>query len=256
MAASWITSTGVGAQAMLKGNFLKPSLRSSLVENSPLRHVDPRVKLTIGLCTSLAVMLSLERLAIFMIGYVIFLAWARLLGVAARQAWRLRWLLAILFILDFWLVSWELAVAVTLRLVLLAGVFSLFVATTTPGELSLALEGLHLPYRYAFSLGLAFQSLGLLEEEWHSIQEAQQARGAWPLVKNWQQIIRRLGDLVALTVPAIVLTTKRAWSVTESAYARGFDAPYRRPYHRLTLTQRDWLYLTATLLVTVLIFGR
>jgi energy-coupling factor transporter transmembrane protein EcfT len=94
---------------------------------------------------------------IFLAGYMVFLAWARLLSQAVRQAWRLRWFLAFLFALDFILVGWELAVLVTLRLALLAGVFILLFATTTPRELSQALESLRLPYRDAFSFGLAFQ---------------------------------------------------------------------------------------------------
>jgi len=126
--------------------------------------------------------------------------------------------------------------------VLLAGAFSLFFASTTPGELHLALEWLRLPYRYAFSLGLAFQSLGLLGEEWRAILEAQQARGAWVPSTGWRNLGGRLRDMVALAVPAIALTTKRAWAMTEAAYARGFDSPHRRPYHRLAWRSLDaWL---------------
>ena len=54
----------------------------------------------------------------------------------------------------------------------------LFVGTTTPSELRLALEWLRVPYRYAFSVSLAFQSVGLLDDEWRAIYEAQRARGA------------------------------------------------------------------------------
>ena len=153
----------------------------------------------------------------------------------------MRWLLVMLFILDVWLIDLELAVAVTLRLVLLAGVFSLLVATTTPREFSLALECLRLPYRYAFSLGLAFQSLGLMDEEWRMIEEAQRARGVWPSGKDWRQLLRQTRNLVAFTVPAIVLTTKRAWMITEAAYARGFRLAPPAPLQRLSLKARDWL---------------
>lgn len=226
-----------------------------LVESSPLRRVDPRVKLAIGLCASLAVMLPIERLAIFSVVYLLILLWARLLPTAARQVWRIRWLLVILFVMDVWLVDLELAVAVTLRLVLLACVFSLLVATTTPRELSLALESLRLPYRYAFSLGLAFQSLSLMDEEWRMIEEAQHARGVWPASKDWRQLLRQTRNLVAFTVPAIVLTTKRAWMITEAAYARGFDSPHRRPSRLLSFRLGDWLLLGGVVLVIGLLFG-
>ena len=234
---------------MLRGDFLQRSLRPGLVEGSFLRRIDPRVKLLAALCVSLMVMLPLERLVIFLGVYALFLAWARLLPTTLRQAWRLRWLILVLLILDVWLVNWELALVVTLRLVLLSGVFSLLVATTTPRELGLALEGLHLPYRYAFSLGLAFQSIGLLEDEWNAILEAQRARGISLSASGWRQTLGQARDLVAFTVPAIVLTTRRAWSITEAAYARGFDSPQRQPYRRLALNAGDWLFLLGALSV-------
>jgi energy-coupling factor transporter transmembrane protein EcfT len=131
----------------------------ALVEASPLRRADPRAKLALGLAASLAVMLPVERLALFMVAYAALLLWARLLPEAARQVWRLKWVLVILFVVDWLVVDLDLAVAVTLRLILLASAFALFFATTTPGEMRLALEWLRVPYRYAFSVSLAFQSV-------------------------------------------------------------------------------------------------
>ena len=71
-----------------------------LREDSPLRRVDPRTKLALSLCASLAVMLSLEKLAVFMVLYALLLLWARLLPEAARQVWRLKWVLLVLFVVD------------------------------------------------------------------------------------------------------------------------------------------------------------
>jgi energy-coupling factor transporter transmembrane protein EcfT len=224
--------------------------RLRLVEDSPLRYLDPRTKIWIGLCASLMVMLPLGRLLVFIALYLIFLGWARLLPVTARQVWRLKWILLVLFVLDVLLVNLELAVTVTLRIAMLAGVFTLLFASTTPAEFTLALENLGLPYRYAFSLGLASQSLTLLEEEWNSILEAQRARGALHLSGSWKDSLRQVSDLVALTVPAVVLTTKRAWSITEAAYARGFDSPHRRSYHKLHLSARDFLAMALALLTS------
>jgi energy-coupling factor transport system permease protein len=225
----------------------------ALVEDSPLRRVDPRTKLALSLCASLAVMLPLEKLAVFMVLYALLLLWARLLPEAAQQVWRLKWVLLVLFVVDWLFVSLDLAVIITLRLILLAGAFALFFATTTPSELRLALEWLRVPYRYAFSLSLAFQSVGLLDDEWRAIREAQQARGAWAPPTGWRDLLDRLRDLVALAVPAIVLTTKRAWAMTEAAYARGFDSPRRLPYRQLALGWLDWLLLAGTLAVAAIL---
>ena len=228
--------------------------RQALIEDSPLRAADPRTKLALSLCASLAVMLPLERLAAFMAVYAVLLLWARLLPEAARQVWRLKWVLIPLFLVDWWLVGLDLAAIVTLRLILLAGAFALFVSTTTPGELRLALEWMRVPYRYAFSVTLAFQSIGLLDDEWRAIREAQRSRGVWSADwKGWRKLVAQVRDLVALTVPVIVLTTKRAWAVTEAAYARGFDSPRRRPYRRLKMGWMDWALLVGSIVVSTLL---
>lgn len=212
----------------------------ALIETSPLRRADPRAKIALSLGASLAVMLPLERLALFMGLYVLLLAWARLLPVAAKQVWRLKWLLLLLFIVDWLFVGLDLAMVVTLRVILLGCVFVLVVSTTTPGEFRLALERLGVPYRYAFSISLAFQSIHLLSQEWRTIYEAQRSRGALAdTARPWRRLLR-LGDWVALTVPAIVLTARRAWAITEAACARGFDSPHRRPYRELTMRGLDW----------------
>ena len=70
--------------------------KPALVEASPLRRADPRTKLALSLCASLAVALPLERLAVFMGVYAALLLWARLLPEAARQVWRLKWVLIVL----------------------------------------------------------------------------------------------------------------------------------------------------------------
>jgi energy-coupling factor transport system permease protein len=257
MGSPGVYPTAVDGLEMLKFGQSGKTHHQVLVEDSPLRRADPRTKLAISLCASLAVMLPFERLLAFLVLYLLFLSWGRLLRQAGEQVWRMKWILLVLFVLDWWLIGLDLASVITLRLVLLAGVFALFFATTTASELSLALERLHVPYRYAFSVSLAFQSLGLLDDEWRAIREAQNARGALPGGSSLRKLIRRVGDLVALTVPAIVLTTKRAWSMTEAAYARGFDSPHRRPFHRLKMGFLDFLLLSGTLVVTgLLLFWR
>jgi len=236
----------------MKNSLSARLVKLRLVEDSPLRRLDPRTKICLGLCASLMVMLPLARLLVFIMFYLLFLGWARLLPVTAKQIWRLKWILLVLFFLDALLISLELAVTVTLRIAMLAGVFTLLFATTTPAEFTLALENLKLPYRYAFSLGLAFQSLTLLEEEWNGILEAQRSRGALRPFGNWRDSLRQVSDLVALTVPAVVMTTKRAWSITEAAYARGFDSPHRTSYRRLQLTRLDILAMMVALLTSLI----
>lgn len=239
---------------LIRGRGRTRSFHAPLVEASPLRRVDARAKLVVSLAASLAVMSPWQQLLAFMAVLAAFLGWARLLPAAGRQVWRIKWVLALLFVVDWVLIGPELALTITLRLIVLTAAFSLFFATTTPGELCLALEQLRIPYRYAFSISLAYQSLELLSGEWRAIHEAQRARGAWRPPAGWSHLIERVRDLVALSVPAIVLATKRAWAVTEAAYARGFDSPHRRPYHRPVIRPADWLITLGAAMVVIALF--
>jgi energy-coupling factor transport system permease protein len=234
----------------------RSSHQLTLVENSPLRSADPRTKLFLSLAISLVVMTSIERLLIFLGVYLLFLIWARLLTPTAQHIWRIKWLLILLFAFDWWLISLDHAVLICIRLILLTGVFALFFSTTNTRELGLALEKLYVPYRYAFSLSLAFQSLGLLDDEWRAIREAQTSRGALPDSSSFWKLITNVGDLISLTVPAIVLTTKRAWAITEASYARGFDSPHRVSYHTLEFSRLDFLLMAGTTLLLILLFWR
>lgn len=227
-----------------------------IIEDSPLRAADPRTKLFVSVAVSFIVMMPLKRLVIFLVGYCFFLLWGKLLVSAAKQLWRLKWFLLLLFFLDWWLIDLSHAAIICARLILITGVFTLFFSTTTTRELGLALEKLRIPYRYAFSLSLAFQSLGYLDDEWRSIREAQASRGAIKNTSSLKRTLAQLRNLVALTIPAIVLTTKRAWANTEAAYARGFDSPKRKSYYTLSFKGLDGILFAGTILVLLATFWR
>jgi energy-coupling factor transport system permease protein len=225
----------------------------SLVEDSFLRALDPRVKLAMSFCASLITILPPEKVIIASSVYFIFIAFARLLPITLNHIWRIRWLLIVLFIFDWAFFGLPLAFTVTVRLILLVGTFALVVSTTTPLEFQNALAELRIPYRYAFSLGIAFESLAYLEGAWSGIREAQYARGIQPLHDSSARLKDRVRELVALTGPAFVLATKRAWAVTEAAHSRGFDSPNRRTHKPLKLKPIDWILIVVTGILVVLL---
>ena len=225
-----------------------------MVPESPLRQVDPRVKLLLCLLVALSVMLPLERLAIFCFIFAVGMVAARLGTEMLYQIRRIALILVILFILDTVTIGLSFAILITLRFALVVSAFTIFFATTSPEEFRLALERLGFPYAYAFSLSLAFLSVSIMVEEWQNILEAQRSRGAWQEIKGLRRIGDQLNSLVALGVPAIVLTVKRAWTFTEAAYTRGFDSPQRRPYRQLVMNRVDWVLSLGALASIVLVF--
>lgn len=218
-----------------------------LREKSPLRAMDARIKVALTLLASAAAMLPLPRLLIFAAGFAAFMAYARLLSETAYQVRRIAWMLIALFALDWIFIGLDFAILITFRIVLVASSSTLLLATTTPEEFRQALLTLGVPYRYAFALSLAFQSVPLMGVELRNIREAQQARGALPQRRGWRQWFAQSCDMVALAVPAVVLATRRAWSLTEAAHARGLDTPHRTPALPRGVRWHDWALVAVTI---------
>ena len=225
---------------------------TAVVEDSFLRRVDPRTKIALALAVSAVVALPFRSLALVAACFTGCLVAAQVAQPAATQLWRARLWFVVLFLLDWFFVGVEFAALITLRLALLTSSFILVFATTTPDELRLAGERLGLPPRLAFAFATAFRSLGLIEREWRGIVEAQQARGipaGEAVAPRWRLRREDLTRAAALVVPAIVLATQRAWSISEAAAARGFESPRRCSYYVLRLRAVDHALLAATALV-------
>jgi energy-coupling factor transporter transmembrane protein EcfT len=201
---------------------------STIVEHSFFRRVDARTKLALSLAASLVVALPLPSVALCVTAYGALVVAGGLTAPAWRNVRRLRLVLSALFLLDWYWVGLSFAVLITLRLLVLSVAFTVLIATTTRDDMRRALEQLGLPRRVAFAFATALATLSLLEAEWRGILEAQRARGltlaAAPGV-TWRQSFRFAHDLVPFVVPAVVLTTQRAWSLTETAAMRGIEAP-------------------------------
>jgi biotin transport system permease protein len=204
--------------------------RRPLSESSFLRRADARTKLLLSLVASAAVTLPLPQLGALAACFSA-LAFAAGIGTQAlMQLRRMRLFLVVLFAVDWLFVGFDFAVLISLRLALLATAFTLLVATTAPDELRVALERLGVPRRLAFTFTTAFGSLAVFQQEWGEILEAQRARGIVPprlQLRRWRDWPDIVAQLTWLIVPAFVLATQRAWSITEAATLRGFESPQR-----------------------------
>jgi energy-coupling factor transporter transmembrane protein EcfT len=218
-----------------------------LVQRSFLRRVDPRTKLALSATATAALMLPLPQLAVFGAAYLVVALGAgvgRPLFTAVR---RIAFLVAVLAVVGWAWIGPAFALLISLRLLLLAVAFTVFVATTTPDELHAALECMGLPARVAFVGAASFRLLPQLEAQWRGIIEAQHARGIAPVRVTWRDWRRGLANAVPLVVPAVVLATQRAWSITEAAAVRGLESPLRRPARRVRLQWIDGLLLVGAL---------
>jgi energy-coupling factor transport system permease protein len=228
---------------------MRPRTPFELSCDSFLRRVDPRTKLFLCAATSAAVALPLAYLGVALAAYLLLIQAAGIQRQVLIQLRRAALLLVLLFAADLLWIGLEFAVLIAARLTLLIIGFSLFFATTTPDELQAALEQMRVPARPAFAFATAYRFLHLVHSEWQEIVEAQHARGIVVPALTWRAPRQSLTSAMAVVVPAVVLATQRAWSITEAAAARGFESPHRRSSRGLRFSHVDHLLLTAAVAV-------
>ena len=259
-------------------NLLLPGMY--VAADSPLHHLDPRVKMgaALGLMAlPFAVHTLLGSLLLAaLLAATAWLARAPVLPLL-RTVRTIFWLALLMFVFYFFttpgqpLVTWMgisitaegLAMGATqvYRICLLVIVASLLTYTTSPAQLAHGLEALlgpleqaRFPVRdIALVLTIALRFVPTFFAEIEMISKAQQARGAdfysgGPL--------RRLRSLVPVFVPIFVSALRRAEDLATAMDARGFrSAPRRTRLYRLSLGWNDLLACLSVLAVSLLILG-
>lgn len=130
---------------------------------------------------------------------------------------------------------------IVLRIVTAASAFFLLTLTTTPEELCNALSWYRLPYRFAFAIALAFRHVSLTIEQLRLVRESHRLRGLSlaPSSRSPKALLAWARSSAGLLVPVFVMTTRRAWEITEAASARGFDSPDRSVRRKLRFKATD-----------------
>jgi len=121
--------------------------------------------------------------------------------------------------------SLHLALVTILRVLAIALPAVALFATVDPTELADGLaQRVHLPARFVLGALAAFRLVGLLREDWRSLELARRARG----VADRGRIRRFLGLAFAL----FVLSIRRGSALATAMEARGFGGPATRTWAR------------------------
>ncbi|MET0725022.1 MAG: energy-coupling factor transporter transmembrane protein EcfT [Leifsonia sp.] len=136
--------------------------------------------------------------------------------LAARTIVPIFWILLIAVPLNAWLVGWESATVMALRVVTTVALAALFTLTTTVSAVLGAMESILRPFpridadRVGLLLALTIRAIPLLGEIVAAVLDARRARG-----------VDR--SLRALAVPVIVRSLQAADELGEALIARGVD---------------------------------
>ena len=227
---------------------------------SPVHNLDPRTKFIVS-CIIFAVALIFPELLIIAILFaaqipLIFLAkiqreWSRSLRGGLP-------LIVIIFATNlifgyisngFQLTSSILtySIAMTLRFITLISSFSLFFLTTSPDDLSLALEQSHIPYEFCFAFTTAVRFVPVLANEAQTIVDAQRSRG---LELEKGSFIKKIRNYIPILIPLIVGAIRRSLELAEAMESRAFGAKeHRTSFYSLKLKKNDFITLALSFIV-------
>ena len=105
----------------------------------------------------------------------------------------------------------------------------LFVSTTNPSEFAASLNRIGVPYSVAYSVSLALRYIPDVQQEYHEISQAQQARGIEMSKKT--SLSKRLKAVSAILVPLILSSVDRIDTISNAMELRGFGKGKKRTWY-------------------------
>jgi len=222
------------------------------MKNTPIHNLDPRTKLYFAIIVTIISLIFVDiipLLFLFLALIPLFII-GRIVGEWLTTLKSLTFLAIFIIIIDTFFISFNLGVAMSIRLFALISAFSIFFLTVHPDDLSQGLIQMKVPFSIAFALSLAVRFVPTLANEAQNIREAQMVRG---LELQKGNIVQRVKNFIPIIIPLIILSIQRAMIVAESLESRGFGAQKRRTYlYPLKMKFID--YLTIVMLTFILIF--
>ena len=137
----------------------------------------------------------------------------------------------------------------------------LFISATNPSEFAASLNSIGISYKVGYSVAIALRYIPDIQRDYHSISQAQQARGV-ELGKK-EHFFARLKNSVNILLPLILTSLNRIDMISNAMELRGFGKHKKRTwYTKRPFARNDFIVLGlgvvllgVSLTVTIL-FGR
>ena len=220
---------------------------------TPIHKLDPRAKLVV-LLTIFTLSLLFSNLLVLSTLFV-----AQIPMVIIARSVR-RWVssmragsfFAVMILIANLLTGSTLTFSLTMmvRFLLLMTSFSFFFMTTSPDDLGLALERMHIPYALCFTFTTAVRLVPTMAIEAQTIMDAQRSRG---LELDKGNLFKRVRNYMPILIPLIVLAIKRSIELAEALESRAFDVSKKRePYVILKIKAMDFSAICLSLFFLIL----
>lgn len=230
---------------------------------SPIHSLDPRSKAVFLIVLSVLSILYSDPLTliVLLIVQIPLVYMAKVIRFWLNSLRGSAFLMTFIFIVNF-LTSYfymggftleglNMAVAMTFRFITLIGVFSLFFLTTTPEDLSLALEKLKIPYDICFAFTAAMRFVPDIALEAQSIMDAQKSRG---LELERGKIIERIRNMLPILVPLFIRSFQRSIELAEAMESRAYGAIRKRTsLYELKMSRGDYVLIVFSVAFMVIV---
>ncbi|MCK5346076.1 MAG: energy-coupling factor transporter transmembrane protein EcfT [Candidatus Heimdallarchaeota archaeon] len=213
-----------------------------LQQDTVIHRLDPRSK---GLMVLTFAILAISAKHLASIGILAAIALLPILILSRMISQLLKGLAGLsvlifsILILNSYLISFNYALVVILRLIVLMGVFSIFFQSTLPEDLTQAMIRFRIPYSMAFATSLSFRFIPTMARETEIIIDAQRSRG-----HKIEQggMISQIRNLFPLLIPLLMNSIRRAFHVAEALETRAFGVNKHPTYYfPLKFTKSDWI---------------
>ena len=117
---------------------------------------------------------------------------------------------------------------------------NLFISATNPSEFAASLNSIGISYKVGYSVAIALRYIPDIQRDYHSISQAQQARGV-ELGKN-EHFFARLKNSVNILLPLILTSLNRIDTISNAMELRGFGKDKKRTwYMKRPFEKRDFV---------------
>ena len=118
----------------------------------------------------------------------------------------------------------------------------LFISATNPREFAASLNSIGISYKVGYSVAIALRYIPDIQRDYHSISQAQQARGVE--LGRSEPFFKRLKNSVSILLPLILTSLNRIDTISNAMELRGFGKHDKRPwYPRRPFARRDFIAL-------------
>ena len=118
----------------------------------------------------------------------------------------------------------------------------LFISATNPSEFAASLNSIGVSYKVGYSVAIALRYIPDIQRDYHSISQAQQARGVE--LGRSEPFFKRLKNAVSILLPLILTSLNRIDTISNAMELRGFGKSDKRTwYTRRPFARRDFIAL-------------